>query len=728
MPRKKGKLSIEEYDPNRRQFNATVQGIYESQVRAHAGVPSRTPFRDRRGVRLDVKHMFSPEDIRDLLSTSFAIATQQGQKHGYLEKGSQRATAKGRARSTERAKDKKKMAQNLRDYEETLSMSRKEHSRRIVKRGRKWIVQPDGREYKSEAGAKRYIKRMELEEQDSLPPRRNPDKWDSEDIRSTGPRAPGSPTSRWDMPSKGSPKGRGAFKLWGKYKTAQAAGGRIPPARGGGTRDFSPKIFMVERTFYPSQFLGADGQPQEMYKYAPLAKYYTIEIQAPRWMFYDIKWVKDKKRGKNVADVAPKFPATIWRPAAWAQGGVTQQELMEYEDREGITHRIVRDQLLGDRDQYKKVVYMEFNIGGLAPDGDAAMALRGFNVEAIAFADQAIWEAEGMWSDRVRYRWSSGQKGVEDYLIPAYPRLPCAEAQPLSVVSPDIHLGVLIRALKAAELFLKRVSRNEGKVANEMVKALYTDPTFKALWGGSGDGPLNQYIVNVLYGHLPRKEAEAYRITFPGTYLEGKVKGVREKVIKPSTPRQRMSLVPYESYYGDTEDAGVDDTQSLRAISTSKPPTGGRGHVVEQKKIAISDLRKSPGALFVFGDNMAETGKGGQAKYGRHPSGKGSRANTVGIPTKWEPRRTKAAYFTDAALTDPVVLERIDSAFQQLQDHLAEGGDVVWPSDGVGTGLAQLPTRAPKLFAYIQVKFNELTDELASNPYRRRRRRRRYGN
>lgn len=85
------------------QFRAVVQGIYESAVEKRLGVP----FLDSKGRRADVKAVRSGEltrkDIDQMVSRAFAIATKQGQKHGYLKKGTQKATTKGRALAAARA-------------------------------------------------------------------------------------------------------------------------------------------------------------------------------------------------------------------------------------------------------------------------------------------------------------------------------------------------------------------------------------------------------------------------------------------------------------------------------------------------------------------------------------------------------------------------------------------------------------------------------------------------
>lgn len=112
-----------------------------------------------------------------------------------------------------------------------------------------------------------------------------------------------------------------------------------------------------------------------------------------------------------------------------------------------------------------------------------------------------------------------------------------------------------------------------------------------------------------------------------------------------------------------------------------------------RKFIRRADLRAEPDTLFVFGDNMARRGFGGQAKEMR------GEPNAVGIPTKMLPATTPDAYFTDTSWFD--VRPRIDEAFDRLEQHLRRGGDVVFPTDGIGTGRAQLATRAPAIAAYI---------------------------
>lgn len=114
-----------------------------------------------------------------------------------------------------------------------------------------------------------------------------------------------------------------------------------------------------------------------------------------------------------------------------------------------------------------------------------------------------------------------------------------------------------------------------------------------------------------------------------------------------------------------------------------------------EKHITRAMLRAEPQTLFVFGDNIGRYGKGGQAKEMR------GEPNAIGVPTKWSPGMEPQEFFADAQLPG-VVRDEIDLAFGRLFMHVACGGEIVWPEDGIGTGLAQLQERAPLIWAYIE--------------------------
>lgn len=126
------------------------------------------------------------------------------------------------------------------------------------------------------------------------------------------------------------------------------------------------------------------------------------------------------------------------------------------------------------------------------------------------------------------------------------------------------------------------------------------------------------------------------------------------------------------------------------------------GCVLRATLITREYVRANPTMMFVFGDNMARRGYGGQAKAMRNEP------NAIGVPTKWTPSLEDAAYFYDADWDQLMVRDAIMRAFQQIENALTLGHDVVIPSDGLGTGLADLPKRGPRIFEYIEKRIKAL--------------------
>src|SRR5712672_38215 len=115
-------------------------------------------------------------------------------------------------------------------------------------------------------------------------------------------------------------------------------------------------------------------------------------------------------------------------------------------------------------------------------------------------------------------------------------------------------------------------------------------------------------------------------------------------------------------------------------------------------------LKDEPDTLFVFGDNMMGLGYGGQAKEMR------DEPNSIGIPTKHSPSMAANAFFDDGDEcykgASPVIAYR----FGLLAGHLHKGGKVVFPEAGIGTGLADLEHKSPRIWALIQSLHQELTE------------------
>ena len=132
---------VELYDPREEQIRAMRQGVYEGLVRKALGLSYKEPFRNTKGHRLDAGSFF-PEAFRQ----AFAASTSMGQRHGFLEYGSQRGTSRSHEGSAKRYSDVDHLLRNRQDYEETLGMYRKSGFYRMTAEpteiGQKFFIWP----------------------------------------------------------------------------------------------------------------------------------------------------------------------------------------------------------------------------------------------------------------------------------------------------------------------------------------------------------------------------------------------------------------------------------------------------------------------------------------------------------------------------------------------------------------------------------------------------------
>lgn len=156
------------------------------------------------------------------------------------------------------------------------------------------------------------------------------------------------------------------------------------------------------------------------------------------------------------------------------------------------------------------------------------------------------------------------------------------------------------------------------------------------------------------------------------------------------------------------DDLGGRAVSGAKACGRTERPERGRVIRIRIQYINRAMVRTHTDTLFVFGDNMAGHGMGGQAAAMR------GEPNAIGVPTKWAPERKAAAYFTDDDRLNRDVWHAIREAFDKMRAVLEDGRNVVIPSDGLGTGLAEPPVRAPKLHAMIEDSIAGL--EIANAP------------
>ena len=108
-----------------------------------------------------------------------------------------------------------------------------------------------------------------------------------------------------------------------------------------------------------------------------------------------------------------------------------------------------------------------------------------------------------------------------------------------------------------------------------------------------------------------------------------------------------------------------------------------------------ADVKTNPNKIYVFGDNTQRTGTGGQAQIRNNP-------NAMGIATKLAPSNAESAFMNDKDLAKNKAV--IDGDIAKIK---ATGKDVVFPKDGLGTGLAKLKEKAPQTYEYLKQRLLE---------------------
>jgi hypothetical protein len=127
-----------------------------------------------------------------------------------------------------------------------------------------------------------------------------------------------------------------------------------------------------------------------------------------------------------------------------------------------------------------------------------------------------------------------------------------------------------------------------------------------------------------------------------------------------------------------------------------------------KKYITRNYVQQHRDYIFVFGDNDQRFGYGGQAREIRGES------NSVGIRVKKSPSMNENSFYTDNELMDNII--KIDSDINHLLEASYGSKTIIFPENGIGTGFAQLPVRAPKTFTYLNTilrhKFNIINKEI----------------
>ena len=104
---------------------------------------------------------------------------------------------------------------------------------------------------------------------------------------------------------------------------------------------------------------------------------------------------------------------------------------------------------------------------------------------------------------------------------------------------------------------------------------------------------------------------------------------------------------------------------------------------------SVQQCNNNPKALYIFGDNTFRKGKGGQAQIR-------DCKNSFGICTKWAPNNDDGAFFIDTINCLEIVERDIFNLIKYYQE--SDYDNMVFPEDGLGSGLSDMPNKCPLLY------------------------------
>lgn len=122
-------------------------------------------------------------------------------------------------------------------------------------------------------------------------------------------------------------------------------------------------------------------------------------------------------------------------------------------------------------------------------------------------------------------------------------------------------------------------------------------------------------------------------------------------------------------------------------------------NVKYMKYITKHDVKHMPNAIFVFGDNDARSGLGGQAREMR------GEPNAIGVRVKKSPSMAPTSFYRDEEYYTNI--NKIAEDLLRLHQ-MSQGKTIIFPEDGIGTGMAMLDQTAPMTFNYLSERLNSV--------------------
>jgi hypothetical protein len=262
-------------------------------------------------------------------------------------------------------------------------------------------------------------------------------------------------------------------------------------------------------------------------------------------------------------------------------------------------------------------------------------------------------------------------------------------------------------ASQLSQLADETVSKVSNKALNYEISE-YFKIFSEVLLYQHGSGYSMNGINNVLNVKKITELLDAFGNTFINTELSKEDPVVLDKILKnvlsfdPINNYTNIKATPLEPIIETEEPEEEGPEEAPAKLTTTQPSTS----VVERtdKIVLRSELKANPTTLYLFGDNDIRKGLGGQAKEMR------GEPNAIGISTKKLPARGEEAYKSDADLQEnkKIITDDINKAIAEW--NTGKYNKLIIPQMGVG--LAELPTRAPETYKFLQQELKRLEDQV----------------
>ncbi len=131
--------------------------------------------------------------------------------------------------------------------------------------------------------------------------------------------------------------------------------------------------------------------------------------------------------------------------------------------------------------------------------------------------------------------------------------------------------------------------------------------------------------------------------------------------------------------------------------------------IVQQEWYSVKQVFDNPNRIYIFGDNSMRIGNGGQAQVRGRP-------NVFGIATKRSPAMSDVSFFNDSFNDFTILLNDIVGLYNYVQELIVKENQtgeeftIVFPADGLGTGLSQLPKRSPFINKQLKMLLEQYFD------------------